>query len=151
MLHGCDLHLIDTRNPLYLQERSLRYERLRRPLGGAPGSERFEFEDEAVHLVAVADAEVVGCVLFIQQSPLHGRLFQMAVSESWERRGLGRMLVQRLEEVVLSHHIERIELHARCHVRGFYEKLGYCQCSDVYEEVGIPHITMEKRLIGTDG
>ena len=70
----------------------------------------------------------------------------MAVSEHVEDQGLGKQLVQALEREVLSLGIRHVELHARCHVQGFYERLEYTPCSDIYNEVGIPHITMEKYL-----
>ena len=30
--------------------------------------------------------------------------------------------------------------------RGFYERHGYTAAGDVYDEVGIPHVAMEKRV-----
>jgi hypothetical protein len=32
------------------------------------------------------------------------------------------------------------------HARGFYESCGYTPVGDVYDEVGIPRIAMEKRM-----
>jgi predicted GNAT family N-acyltransferase len=39
---------------------------------------------------------------------------------------------------------ERQVVHAQLPVRGFYEKLGFTAYGDVYEEAGIPHISMER-------
>jgi predicted GNAT family N-acyltransferase len=35
-------------------------------------------------------------------------------------------------------------VHAQVPVRGFYEKLGFAAYGEVYEEAGIPHISMER-------
>lgn len=140
-------HFITPAHPLYAKECQLRWERLRRPLGHPLGTEKFDFEDSACHLVATdGNGECVGCVLFIEQGERTGRLFQMAVSAHVEGHGLGRALVRTLERHLRAQGIEHVFLHARCHVQGFYERLGYVPCSDVYEEVGIPHISMERRL-----
>ena len=38
---------------------------------------------------------------------------------------------------------ERILIHAQTHAEGFYQKLGFVTTSAVFEEAGIPHVTME--------
>jgi len=141
-----ELFFINRDDPLYRQELALRYEILRRPLGFPPGSERFEFEEEALHLVAVQHGAVVGCVLFHRENPDAGRLLQMAVRHSLRRSGLGTWLVQHLERHVERQGIGKIQLHARAHVQAFYASLGYTPISDPYQEVGIPHVTMTKRV-----
>ena len=70
----------------------------------------------------------------------------MVVAEEFAGAGLGRSLVRTLESRLRDDGFTRIELHARCHVQGFYERLGYTPCSDIYEEVGIPHVTMERDI-----
>lgn len=141
-----ELQFIPTTGRRYAQSRELRWRRLREPLGFDRGTERFEFEEQALHLVAVHQDEVVGCVLFIGESEQSGRLFQMVVSERFAGKGLGRTLVRHLESRLRHDGFVRVELHARCHVQGFYERLGYAVCSAVYEEVGIPHVTMERHI-----
>lgn len=144
--HEIDLEFIPTAGRRYLQSRELRWCRLRKPLGFERGTERFDCEDDAMHLVAVSDDEVVGCVLFIAKDDKSGRLFQMVVAEDFAGKGIGRILVEHLEQRLHRDGFEHVVLHARCHVQGFYERLGYTACSDVYEEVGIPHITMERNI-----
>jgi predicted GNAT family N-acyltransferase len=39
-----------------------------------------------------------------------------------------------------------ITLHARVVVRGFYEKCGYTAEGTEFEEIGIPHIRMIRRI-----
>ncbi|MBT9558031.1 MAG: GNAT family N-acetyltransferase [Myxococcales bacterium] len=136
------------------RERALRWEVLRRPLGRPLGSERFSFEDDALHLAAVdtETSDVVGCVLFYPDPPNalgaaeSGRLFQMAVRPDRQRSGLGARLVTVLEAAIRADGVRRVHLHARCAVEGFYAHLGYHRVTDEYEEVGIPHVGMEKRL-----
>jgi predicted GNAT family N-acyltransferase len=39
-----------------------------------------------------------------------------------------------------------VELHARLTARDFYERAGYAPVGEVYEEVGVAHVTMRRRL-----
>lgn len=44
--------------------------------------------------------------------------------------------------------ISRVKLHGQTQAEGFYKKLGYQTTSDIFMEDGIPHILMQKDLIG---
>lgn len=132
-------------DPLSAQERALRFEALRRPLGMPPGSEIFPFEEESLHLVAIEDGRVIGCVLFRPQGG-SGRLFAMAVDEAARGRGVGAALVARLEAHLRDQGFEEVFLHARDHALGFYEKLGYRIEGAPFEEVGLEHRLMKKDL-----
>ncbi len=143
------LLFITTSHPLYDAERKLRWEVMRRPLGMPVGSEVFPFEDESLHLVLVEGGDVVGCVLFHADEPAGGRLFQMAVREALHGKGYGRQLVRHLEAHLVTLGVSHVHLHARASVSGFYAALGYTPFGDPYEEVGIPHVSME-RTLGSD-
>ncbi len=89
--------------------------------------------------VALEDGVVVGTVALEEN-----RLRAMAVEG--QTRGIGRLLVARLEEEARARGIRRIELHARITARGFYAKLGYTEHGEELTEVTIPHIAMAKDL-----
>lgn len=141
-----ELRFIEPAGALYLQERDLRYELLRAPLGRPRGSEAFPFERGSLHLVALRDATVVGCVLFHPDGSGGGRLYQMAVHSALQGEGVGRRLVHHLEAHLRREGFETVELHARAHVAGFYEGLGYAVVGEPYDEVGIPHVNMSRPL-----
>ncbi len=145
-----DLRFIDPAHPLYPQELELRYQVLRAPLGMDRASVKFPFDAQSLHLVAVDGPpeapEVVGCVLFHPEGPHTGRLFQMAVSPTRQRGGLGARLVRHLEEALRARGIQEVTMHARAHVAGFYGTLGYAVYGEPFVEVGIPHVHMRRRL-----
>jgi ribosomal protein S18 acetylase RimI-like enzyme len=141
-----ELRWIDTRDALYAAELTLRFELLRRPLGMPPGSEIFPFEAESLHLVAVEASEVIGCVLFHREGE-GGRLFQMAVAEAWQHRGIGSRLVRALEERLRRDGVAEIHLHAREPFVRFYERLGYAIVGEPFTEVGILHRKMQKTVM----
>ena len=145
------LHFIHPGHPLYAAELELRFRVLREPLGRPRESVTFPFEAQSLHLVAVEEpGTVVGCVLFHPDSaegePPGGRLFQMAVHPRLQGQGLGARLVRHLEEALRERGYVRVHLHARAGVVPFYERLGYRTYGEPFDEVGIPHRTMERQL-----
>jgi predicted GNAT family N-acyltransferase len=70
----------------------------------------------------------------------------MAVIASHRGTGLGAFVLDALEREAVAHGISHIKLSAQLHARGFYERCGYTAHGDIYDDVGIPHIDMEKRL-----
>ncbi|NPC74359.1 MULTISPECIES: GNAT family N-acetyltransferase [Corallococcus] len=137
---------IDPRHPLYAGELELRFRVLREPLGHAREDVKFPFEDASLHLVAHANGDVLGCVLFHPEDAHGGRLFQMAVSPSLQKKGLGAQLVRALEEELRTRGFRHVHLHARAPVVPFYERLGYAPYGELYEEVGIPHRNMQRDI-----
>ncbi|MCO4764256.1 MAG: GNAT family N-acetyltransferase [Myxococcales bacterium] len=127
-------------------EHELRYQVLRKPLGYGRDAVAFDFDDDSYHLLAFSADEVVGCVLFHPESPLTGRLYQMAVDPRLQSAGLGRRLVAELETRLQRDGFREVTLHAREVAAGFYGRLGYATVGAPFEEVGVPHRHMAKTL-----
>lgn len=140
-----EFRFITTQDPLYPAERKLRSEVLRKPLGFPPGAEIFPFEKDSLHLVAVDNDKVVGCVLYKPEGRT-GRLYQMAVYKKYQGRGIGRKLISTLEKYLKGKGVTGIYLHARKVSLSFYEQLGYKVSGGEFIEIGIPHFTMKKTL-----
>ena len=139
-----DLRFITAQDSEYAGEVELRYRVLREPLGMTREQVFFPFEKESWHLVALDDGAVVGCVLFLPKGEKRGRLFQMAVAQALQGRGIGRLLVRRLEQRARKKGFDEIFLHARDRAVGFYERLGYRITGEPFEEIGIMHRMMTK-------
>jgi ribosomal protein S18 acetylase RimI-like enzyme len=133
-------------DPRYQQALELRFGVLREPLGHARADVQFPFENESLHLIAYGEAVVCGCVMFHPESSSRGRLLQMAVAAQLQGRGLGRMLVRRLEGELERRGFDEVTLHARAPVVRFYERLGYAVYDEPFCEVGIEHRHMRRRL-----
>jgi GNAT superfamily N-acetyltransferase len=103
--------------------------------------EEKEQDKQAVHMLATVDGKAAGTV-----SLLAGRLRQMAVLDGFQGLGLGAKLVIYLEKIASEMGLQEVGLDARFNAIGFYEKLGYECCSEVYEKIGIPHRKMKKVL-----
>jgi predicted GNAT family N-acyltransferase len=108
-----------------------------------PELERDEFDDVAVHLVALRGDEVVG-TLRIVVSGGTAKIGRMAVLASERKGGIGTRLMERAAEVAQEMSVTDITLHAQLTAKEFYGKLGYCEEGDIFEEAGIAHVSMRK-------
>ncbi len=76
----------------------------------------------------------------------YAKIGRMAVLASHRRSGLGALVLDALECEGAARGVRRFKLSAQLHARGFYDRCGYTAHGDVYDDVGIPHIDMDKRL-----
>jgi predicted GNAT family N-acyltransferase len=70
----------------------------------------------------------------------------MAVARGARGRGAGRVVLAELERVARERGMAEVVLHAQLSARGFYDRLGYAAEGPVFEEAGIEHVAMRKRL-----
>jgi GNAT superfamily N-acetyltransferase len=141
-----ELRFGTTADALTAAELELRQRVLAEPLGLPLEAVRFDFEGDSLHLWAVLDGRMIGCVLFYRDGDQSGRLYQMAVEPSLQKQGIGRLLVQRLEVRLRELGVREVRLHARGPSAGFYAKLGYAAYDPPFFEVGIEHRRMRKGL-----
>lgn len=131
----------------YLGSIHLRNDVLRLPLGLDIKNEDLTNEIDQIHFVAVQNETIIGVVVLVPNyKPLIGKLRQMATAENVRGEGYGIALVNALEDYAKKHGMNTIELNARHYAVGFYKKLGYIKISEAFEEVGIEHYQMTKKL-----
>jgi predicted GNAT family N-acyltransferase len=70
----------------------------------------------------------------------------MAVLQPRRGEGLGAEVLAALEREGAARGLRAFKLSAQLSARGFYDRAGYAPVGDVYDEVGIPHIAMEKHI-----
>lgn len=75
-----------------------------------------------------------------------GKLERICILKSYRKYGIGKVVVQSLEEIALKKELTRVKLHGQAHAEGFYHKLGYKTASDEFMEDGIPHYLMTKQF-----
>jgi predicted GNAT family N-acyltransferase len=140
------LKLIDHGSKEYQQMVDLRYHVLRKPLGLEFTEEEIAREKEDILIGAFEDEEMLGCCLLTKTGEGAVRLRQMSVKAGLQGKGIGRVLMQFAENLARDRGMKKIVMHARKTAIGFYEKQGYKVKGDEFQEVTIPHYTMEKEL-----
>ena len=141
------IKLINTKDPLYQQERELRNKVLLRPIGIPDHA--WEMNDETSwHFVAVQNEEVIGCVVLfpLDNSGQQTQLKQMAVENNYQGKGIGKLLVNELLSFCKMKGIKEVVCHARDNSVKLYLSLGFEIYGDSFVEVGIPHSHMKIKV-----
>ena len=137
---------IEFASQLYKDELALRNSILRQPLGLDIYDEDLEAEKSAWHFGILQLEQLIACLVITRLSKTHVSAGQMAVSDTLQGAGVGRLLVNEVEAVLMTRAIKHIELSARVTAAGFYSKLGYDISGKTFLKVSIPHIKMIKTL-----
>lgn len=74
------------------------------------------------------------------------KIGRMAVLREWRGRGVGEALLATLIDQARAMGYEEVELHAQVAAIGFYEKAGFEAFGEEYDEAGIRHRSMRRRL-----
>jgi predicted GNAT family N-acyltransferase len=113
---------------------------------GVPRSEERDGRDhDALHLIAVQDAEVVATcrLVFVGNVVQFSRL---AVRQSARRQGIATEMLRVSDQETLARGANRVVLHAQTYARALYEQAGYVARGRVFVEADIEHVAMEKLL-----
>ena len=109
----------------FKQYYALRYRILRAPWGESEGSEVDEIEDQCFHIMVTNDETVLGIGRLQYNTENEAQIRYMAVEKAYEGKGIGRMLVNTLEQQARNKNMCTVILDAREPAVGFYQKLGY--------------------------
>jgi predicted GNAT family N-acyltransferase len=104
-----------------------------------------EFDPVATHLLAIRDEQVVGTLRMLN----HGgaaKIGRVAVRAAARRTGIGARLMDRAAAIAAERGFAEIILHAQVAVTGFYRRLGYVEEGGLFDEAGIPHVAMRKKI-----
>lgn len=132
---------------LYLQAKALRYRLLREPLGLQFTDAELALDQEALHVAAVSNGDVAGCVQ-AQPGGDSAKIRQMAVAENMQRQNIGRSLLSCIETILQKQGCTYLHLDAREAAIPFYEACGYETEGELFLEKGLPHKRMHKQLGG---
>lgn len=127
---------------------NLRYSILRAPWGQAKGSEQTPDEAQHQHFAYFDDAnELLGVGRLDQVDAQTAQIRFMAVAESQQGIGIGKMLMLQMETESKAKGIQKIILHAREIALPFYAKLDYQLIEKSHLLFGkIQHFLMQKQL-----
>lgn len=98
------------------------------------------------HFLVKLDGENVGAFRCMHKSDDTVQLQRFCFLSSHRGLGLGRKSLEFAEKHYRKSGIKKIILDSQYPVKDFYEKCGYKTVSEIFMEVNIPHVKMEKEL-----
>lgn len=104
-------------------------------------------DDAATHFLGRDGAgEPVACARLREYEPGTAKVERVAVVPERRGEGLGRAVMDVVEDHARGAGYDEVVLHAQVPVVGFYEALGYEVEGEPFEDAGIPHRRMRKSL-----
>jgi YbgC/YbaW family acyl-CoA thioester hydrolase len=113
-----------------------------------PAELEWDADDQvAVHAVAYNRlGQAIGTGRLLPAADGVARIGRMAVHQVLRGGRVGEQVLRTLADVAQRRGDRAIELHAQRTARGFYERLGFEALGELFEEAGIPHVTMRSAL-----
>ncbi len=117
------------------------------------GIERDAADQKAYHVLALQQGHAVGTARLVMlpnapqgQTGLWAQVGRMAVLQSVRKMGIGSMLLKAVEDEARRRQVNGIILHAQLVALEFYKRYHYEPMGAVFEEAGMPHLEMHKKL-----
>jgi predicted GNAT family N-acyltransferase len=115
--------------------------------------ERDAEDAAAYHVLAVQGGHAVGTgrLVMLQKTPegetgQWAQIGRMAVLHASRKTGAGHHLLGALEAEAKKRGVTGVLLHAQLTAMEFYKRHGYEPYGAVFEEAGMPHLEMKKKL-----
>ncbi len=107
----------------------------------------FDGKDEtAEHLLAYLDNQPVGTARIRYLSPKTAKIERLAVLSTARGLGIGKELMEKAVEIAAQNDVEEVVIHAQDYVKRLHQKIGFEQVGERFDEAGIAHVKMIKRL-----
>jgi len=107
-----------------------------------PELEMDEHDAACLHAVAFDGAHAIATGRLLPD----GHIGRMAVLREFRGKGLGGSLLEKLVETARNRGHREALLSAQVHALEFYRRHGFETFGKVYQEAGIPHQDMRRRL-----
>ncbi len=139
---------IDFGSTRYDELVQLRYKILLEPLGLKFLDSHREQEMNYLHVgcIECLDDRLIGGLLLAPINNDTIRLMQVAVDTKYQHEGIGSDMIHYAERRAKEAGYKKIIMHAMLSVVTFYEKNGYHQEGEIFEEKGITFAKMVKKL-----
>lgn len=139
---------IDFGSSRYDELVELRYKVLLEPLGLKFLDMHRDKEANYLHIGCIErlDDTLVGGLILAPVNNEEIRMMQVAVVSKYQGEGVGRDLVEYAEKRAKEAGYSRIVMHAMLSVVNFYERMGFHQEGEIFEDKGITFARMVKDL-----
>lgn len=129
------------------QASALRRDVFMEELGIGPGLDHDAQDDDAVHvLLRNRMGQALATARMVQEGSGRSRIARVAVSRAMRSIGLGRLVMQSLMQLAAERGDSQLVLQSQCSAEGFHVHLGFVAVGEPYDEAGIPHVDMARRI-----
>ena len=124
----------------------LRNEVFRKPWGLDIRNEDLSSDANYEMFGAYKDEKMIATIFLTEDDKETARIKSVAIFDEYRGKGLGRYLMDYVEDIARKLGYKKVALMGRVSVEVFYHKLGYKTISEAYDYHTIPHVDMIKEF-----
>ncbi|MBW4637453.1 MAG: GNAT family N-acetyltransferase [Gloeocapsa sp. UFS-A4-WI-NPMV-4B04] len=107
----------------------------------------FDGQDEtSEQIIAYFDSQPVGTARIRYLNNQTAKIERLAVLSTARGQGIGKKIMEKAIEIVAHKNIQEVLIHAQEYIKGLHQQLGFEQEGEEFEEAGITHVKMRKKL-----
>ncbi|UXR70162.1 MULTISPECIES: GNAT family N-acetyltransferase [unclassified Staphylococcus] len=114
--------------------------------GVSPDEEYDDNETHAHYIIGYNDAGDPIATARYRGVEEIAKIERVAVMKDYRGQGIGKELIQFLEQLAIKHGFSHFKLGAQIQAIPFYETLGYEAYGDIFMDANIPHRYMKKSI-----
>lgn len=130
----------------FLEMQAIRRSVFQEEQGVDPQLEFDGLDKAAIHLLAYLDNRPVGTARVRYLNEQIAKIERLAVLSTARGLGIGKKLMQEAIEVAKQNNVQEVVIHAQEYVKGLHQQLEFKQIGEIFEEAGIPHVKMTRKL-----
>lgn len=130
----------------FTEIKAIRYQVFTLEQGVEPQLEFDGKDDTAQHLLASLNSQPVGTTRIRFLSPQTAKIERLAVLSTARGQGIGRKLMETALEIIAATEVLETVIHAQDYIKQLYLSLGFEQRGEQFEEAGISHVKMIKKM-----
>lgn len=107
----------------------------------------FDGKDEvSEQIIAYLDEQAVGTARIRYLDEKIAKIERLAVLLEARGKGIGKQIMEVALDLAAKKNIEEVVINAQEYIIGLHQKLGFEPEGEIFEEAGIPHVKMRKKL-----
>lgn len=107
----------------------------------------FDGQDEtSEQIIAYLDNQPVGTARIRYLDNKTAKIERLAVLSTARGQKIGKKIMEKAIEVVAEKNLQEVLIHAQEYIKSLHQQLGFEQEGETFEEAGIPHVKMRKKL-----
>lgn len=145
-MKNIEMKKIEYNTPEYEKTIDIRNDAFRKPQGLDIRDEDLSSDKDHEMYAGYINEEMMSTVFYAHIDSETAQVKSVIVTDDYKKQGLGKYLMDFIEEKIKEKGYKKIKLMGRVSVEGFYKKLGYETISEPFDYYKTPHIYMEKYL-----
>jgi len=105
-----------------------------------------ELDAQCLHCLVAADNGKPIATARLYQDKKQAQIGRMAVLMAYRHQGVGTLMLNALLEQAQQNGVKEVSINAQTTAIAFYQRLGFIQFGDEFDDAGIPHYKMTLKL-----